>query len=466
MPARLLVQGQLHRPLYHPGEAVKCTVTLSPTAALPDAKYDDATTPYDTGVLDGRCARATPAAPVEVLSATLVCFGNMRGDAARLQIDDDRNGEWEQRLRDHLPVAVGLADVLAPAERPPGASDVPPGTHLFIAPVAKLQPQPLNVAPGTDVVFATTFRLPPRLPPTYRGRSVRVYYGAHLAVVSRPVGGTGPSTVAIARVPIAVAAPLPSLCLLRSPFVDTGLMTDFEVETATLPTAPTPEQCPPLCDGLSVAASGAAPSPAADSFHLSAALGFEQELPQADGAPTESCVRYRGEPVLDLFLWSALVRHGDALRGVLTPTPGSAYCCVRAVMRVIVDETVPPAVLRRGTIVPAGSVGRSDGEVVMHHDVVDEREYYVGNAVALPLEYHLPATTAQQSLRTDVVSLRWSASFTFHMARRADAHGPAATKHLLPDPVVLPVPLTVYVPVRFTAPNSCAAPAPPVVAVV
>jgi hypothetical protein len=523
MPS-LVVRGNTHRCAYYPGYYVKCEVSLlctdspllragphlygsglvedlftnppgtdhseSSTAPVPQDPTADGAASLSGGwfptawLLGDPVDNPTPPPPtdkeMEIISVFAQAYGVYSGDVT-----------WLHHLQHHN-------DASPDPHNPTLGQKAGNYAYVFQSQTQQLLSS-MTIPLGQQRRFCFRFRLPPSLPPSYRGQAVRYCYYVWLCVIWKTRALAPRQTVV--KIPFKVWSPLASLAPVVAPYAPEGfdydwsvaeLSTDWEsqrtddpmadqlVYFACVPSlAATTEERrrfqkqfhPPsniiatnmasaITDSLSSLAHIQLPDlqvpvarrmadpyeflHQATQHQLTTHNGLKEYIIQNQGRAAAAAPQV---PFLKYLTTASHYCVGDSVQGSLVQIENGRFICVKVSVRLECEEKVPIELLRPCTVAPAKE---GDGNPfatpvrVVNRLVVGEWEEYLLDCqesdFALPIGPTHPA-----SLYTDKVTCEWVLRFEFHYAAIDGATDPHSTLQC-EDPIRWHHPLHVLLP--------------------
>ena len=457
------LSAQLHRERYFPDSVVKCLAKLSVQERSSSLQSRQAMVPYDPSKLDeyAMCGSSysggaspvpdTDGAVVEVQSLSVRALGLYFTDTLKVAQTKDANGASSSSL-----VVIDDATdslMLSPDSASSGRAE---DAHLmFASPVV----EPMGASRLRHLeqrCFAAACKLPPGLPPTFRGCCVRFYYGVHVTCVWSAGGKLQYTTL---KVPIKLSSPISVVAIVRPPFASPTF--DFCQECAAIPIGQSsPAIATPLSDALLVKdeswkrtlkPGGSELSGCGTSSYLTEAL---QQLQEDDSRPVDYQVRYGSTPVMNLILFSTSVSLGDSVRGVFVQSPNNEVVVARITASIESVERVPSEYLSKTKARTSSSESEvAEGGVVVNVVVADEQEWFTLNGAQIPFDFFLAPSKYTQTLQTHIVSLSWRIVFKFSSVPRSECSASKPSKKLAELYQELDVPLRIFAPAGVQNPR-------------
>ena len=308
---------------------------------------------------------------------------------------------------------------------------------------------------------AVTTKLPQGLPPTHKGQNVRYEYAFHISIVWAVASGDGKEgekQLTVLRVPVKLYSPAATITVLRSPFATLRLMNDPSATQAVLmPTQSSPAFASPLSDALMTkdAVSAALINDPGRHYVAEAAKAQLQRL----SSPSEYLIRHHQVPVTTLFLSAHAATLGSSILGTFTQVPNSDWVCGRVTAGMEMYERVPKKLFHKNAIIPkrtnthlgaSPSHGRTEGSfstysidwmdhapeglavsredpeeelIVSHSKVVEELEWFTGQAVEMPFTLSFTPAKYCCSFHTESVSVTWMLRLRFYCCKATEWSG-------------------------------------------
>jgi hypothetical protein len=439
------LSGQLHRERYFPDSVVKCHLKLAVHDRSTAVRSPQGMVPYDPSRLDdfAMCGGSfhtgsshvaqTDGAVVEVQSLSVRLIGICFTDTLKVASDQP----WGSKIPLETLSEEGILP--SPDSTESGRAE---NAHLIFAtpPVEPMSSTRLKYL--EQRCFAASFKLPPGLPPTFRGCSVRFYYGVHVSCVWSTGGKLQYTTL---KAPVRLSSPISALAVVRPPFAAPSF--DFCSQCMVVPVGQSsPAFAAPLSDALLVKdeswkrtmrPGSSEPTCCGTSSYLLEAL---HQLQEKESQPVDYQVRYNVTPVMNAVFFSTAVALGDSIRGVFLQSPNNDVVISRITASVESVERVPPKFLCRGNTSASGE------DVVVNVAVVDEQEWFTLNSAQIPFEFFLSPSKYTQTLQTHIVSLSWRVVLKFWSVPKSEHASAKRLKKLADLYQELDVPVRIFSP--------------------